>query len=154
MNSARHCTKINPLHLVNRKILGFSLVEVLVATALIAIILIPALSSLQSGIQGSNIHTSSAYNHYRIKGKMEEVLAKSFNELQQEADHTGNPTVIVDSYSDSSGIEDRRLVYLSRFDADNADADDNPFTDTDVGIIWIKVQIENTNYSLESLAIE
>ena len=40
-----------------QKSIGFSYTEVLVATFLIAILLVPALESLHSGIQGSRIFT-------------------------------------------------------------------------------------------------
>ncbi len=150
------CTKTSSLHRVHKNMAGFSLVEIMIATLLIALILIPALSALQSGIQGSSIHTSRAVAYYRMKGKMEDVLSKSFIELEEEADATGSSTVIVNSYSDGTffSSDARCLVYLSRFDADNADADNNPFTDTDAGVIWVKVQIENSNDSLETLIIE
>ena len=41
---------------------GFSYMELLVATLLIVIMLVPALEAMQSGIQGSGIHTQLAQN--------------------------------------------------------------------------------------------
>ncbi|MBA1445295.1 MAG: hypothetical protein M3H12_00260 [Chromatiales bacterium] len=130
---------------------GFSYTEVLVAISLIAILLIPALESLHSGVLGSGIHSTHANHHHRLTGKMEEILAKPFSSLEQEADAIGGPAVVVDAYSDTAGTASRRLVYLARYDGDNIDADNNPFTDVDAGLLWVKVQIEGENQSLESL---
>ena len=41
---------------------GFSYMELLIATLLIVIMLVPALDAMQSGIQGSGIHTQLAQN--------------------------------------------------------------------------------------------
>ena len=130
---------------------GFSYTEVLVATFILAISLVPAIEALQTGVQGSVFHAAKANQHYRLTGRLEEVLAQPFSELEQAADTAGGPGVIVDSFSDASGTERRRLVYLARYDADNADADDDPFTGTDHGLLWVRVQIEGTNDALETL---
>jgi hypothetical protein len=130
---------------------GFSYVEVLVAVILIALTLVPAISAVFGGIQGGDIHEIRAVDHYRISGKLEEVLAKPFDELQAEADAAGGPGTIVAAYSDAAGTERRRLVYLSRYDGDNADADDDQFTGGDDGLLWVRVQIENTLDGMETL---
>lgn len=130
---------------------GFSYTEVLVATFILAIALVPAIEALQNGVQGSIVHAAQANRHYRLTGKLEEVLAQPFSELEQAADTAGSPAVIVDTYSDVSGTEGRRLVYLARYDADNADIDNDPFTGTDPGLIWIRVQIEELSAAIETL---
>ena len=43
------------------------------------------------------------------------------------------------------------LVFLSRYDGDNADADDNSFTGTDEGLIWLRVTVENTPHELTTM---
>ncbi len=139
--------RVQPAHYAT----GFSYTEVLVAISLIAILLIPALESLHSGVLGSGIHSTHANHHLRITGKMEEILAKPFSSLEQESDVAGGPAVVVDAYSDTAGTAGRRLVYLARYDGDNVDADNNPFTDVDAGLLWVKVQIEGENQALESL---
>ena len=55
--------------------------ELLIATLLIVIMLVPALDAMQSGIQGSGIHTELAQNQYRMISKMEETLALPFAQL-------------------------------------------------------------------------
>ena len=129
--------------------------ELLVATLLIAIMLVPALEAMQSGIQGSAIHTALARNQYRMVSKMEQTLALSFGELQQQADLVADPAVLIPApYSDSAGTESRRLVYLARFDGDNADADNNLFTGTDTGLLWVRVAIENSPHALQTVIFE
>ncbi len=134
---------------------GFSYVEVLVATLLIVILLVPGLEAMHSGIQGSGIHKELAQNQYRMISKMEQTLALPFAELLAQADLVADPTVLIPPlYSDSAGTEFRRLVFLARYDGDNADADDDPFTGTDTGLLWVRVTIENSPRSLETVIVE
>jgi type II secretory pathway component PulJ len=134
---------------------GFSYMELLVATLLITIMLVPALEAMQSGIQGSGVHTELARNQYRMISKMEQTLALSFSELLQQADLVADPTVLIPApYSDTAGTEFRRLVYLARYDGDNADGNDNPFNGTDEGLLWLRVTIEDSQRSLETVIVE
>ena len=127
---------------------GFSYVEVLVATVLIMISIVPALEALQTAILASSVHQSERGRHRWLSDKMEEVLAQPFDDLAfQEADAGGDPTI----YSDAQASPDRRLVYLSRYDGDNADGDDDPLTDTDDGLLWVGVEIKATSHAVESL---
>jgi type II secretory pathway component PulJ len=133
---------------------GFSYTEMVLATFLLAIVLVPTLESLGSGIQSSNLHAARATDHYRLSGKLEEVLAKPFAELVQQADSAGGPTAIVTAYSDMAGTQGRRLVYLARYDGDNADADNNPFSGDDQGLLWVEVQLEDASAVLHTLISE
>ena len=134
---------------------GFSYMEVLIATLLIVIMLVPALDAMQSGIQRSGIHTQLAQNQYRMISRMEQTLALPFNELLMQADLVADPTVLIPPpYSDTAGTESRRLVYLARYDGDDADADGNPFTGTDAGLLWLRVTIENNPRALETVIVE
>lgn len=129
--------------------------EVLVATLLIMIMLVPALEAMHSGIQGSGIHTQLAQNQYRMIAKMEQTLALPFNELLTQADLVADPSVLIPApYSDIAGTESRRLVYLARYDGDNADADADPFTGTDAGLLWVRVTIEDSPRALETVIVE
>ena len=139
----------NPIRNVSQQ-RGFSYVEVLVATVLVAICLVPALEALQTGIQGAAVHESDTVNKNRLSAKLEEVLAAPLSDLDAAALAAGDTTTPT-SYSDTAGTTDRRLVYLSRFDGDNADADDDPFTGVDEGLIWVRVAIENSAHALETL---
>ncbi len=130
-----------------RRRAGFSYVEVLVATAFVALALVPALEALEIGITGSGIHETELTRHYRLVAKLEEVLARPFAELEAEEQASGGaPT----SYSDPSG-PDRRLVYLSGYDGDDADGDGDPSTGADPDLLQVRVEIEATSHVLETL---
>ena len=45
---------------------GITYMEVLIATVLIVITLVPALEALQPGIAGSGIHETQAEDHYQL----------------------------------------------------------------------------------------
>ncbi|MDJ0739695.1 MAG: prepilin-type N-terminal cleavage/methylation domain-containing protein [Gammaproteobacteria bacterium] len=131
---------------------GFTYTEVLVAMVLIAVLLVPALDALRGGVQGGDIHAAQASQHYRVLGRMEDVLAQPFADLAAAADAAGSPTTIVAAYSDVAGTAERRVVYLARFDGDDADGDSDGFTGVDDDLIWIRVAIADTPTGLETLA--
>jgi hypothetical protein len=130
-----------------RRLAAFSYVEVLVATALVALALVPALEALEIGITGSGIHESELTRHYHLVAKLEEVLARPFAELEAEEQAAGGAHT---SYSDASG-PDRRLVYLSGHDGDDADGDGDTSTGMDPGLLRVRVEIEATAHVLETL---
>ncbi|NIR30996.1 MAG: hypothetical protein GWN84_17105 [Gammaproteobacteria bacterium] len=129
---------------------GLSYVEVLVATVLVAISIAPALTALNSGLTASGVHESHVADHYHLMSKVEDVLAQSFADLSAAASAAGNRSTPT-SYSDSAGADRRRLVFLSRYDGDNADGDDDPFTGMDDGLLWLRVEVEDTAHVFETL---
>ena len=134
----------------NRKQTGFSYIEVLVATILISLTLIPALQTLESSLNSSKIHETQTKQYFYLHSKLEEVLAQSFDALDAAAIVAGSPTVPT-SYSDAVGATDRRIVYLSKYDGDDADSDGDPFTGVDDDLLWVQVVIEATDHSFETL---
>lgn len=130
---------------------GFSYIEILIATFLIAITLVPAINSLQTGVKSTGTHRASIENHLNLVSKMEDVLAQSFTALDTEAQLIGDPNILSPTYSDAAGTPNRRLVYLSRYDGDNLDGDNDPFTGQDAGLIWIRIEIEGTSHTLQTL---
>lgn len=131
---------------------GLTYIEVLIATALIAITLVPAMEALQPAMQGASIHEVQTVQHYELTAMLEEVLARPFSELDDEAVAISDPAVASVTYSDPAGQADRRLVYLSRYDADNADGNGNFFdTGMDEGLLWVRVEFEETVQAIESL---
>ena len=127
---------------------GFSYVEVLIASVLIAISLVPAMEALRTGILATGAHRSQVSRHGGIAGKMEEVQAQRFALLEDAEVAAGGGA---SSYSDTPGTPDRRVVLLSRYDGDNADADDDPLTGTDDDLLWVRIEIEGTALGVESL---
>lgn len=124
---------------------GLSYIEVLIATILVAVSLVPAVEALRGGIFGANLHQDAAANHYELKAKMEEVLAEPYALLDAAAVAAAgekNPA----SYSDPDGTSPRRLVYLSRYDASAPG-----FTTFDTGLLWVHVRFESRAGELETL---
>lgn len=129
---------------------GVSYVEVIVATLLVVAVLVPALESLPGGLQAARVERGATDLALRAASRMEEVMATDFATLDAAALAAGGPA-LASSLSDAPGTADRRVVYLSRYDADDADADANPFTGTDAGLLWVRVEIENAGHALASL---
>ena len=134
-----------------RRMAGLTYVELLIATLLIVVALVPAIDALRPAVQGSGINQSETALHYHLIAGLEDVLAGPFGELDSEAQALGDPTVSSALLSDTAGSTDRRLVYLSLYDADNADGDNNPFTGIDEGLIWVRVEVEGTSHALQTL---
>ncbi len=143
-----------PCTISSRKMAGLTYVEVLIATALIAVTLIPAMDALKPATLGMSIHEVQTVRHSALTALLEDVLAKPFNELDAEAVTINDPTVISVNYSDPVATTNRRLVYLSRYEGDNADADNNVFTGIDEGLLWVKIEAEGTSQSIEGLTSE
>ena len=43
------------------------------------------------------------------------------------------------------------VVFLFGYDGDNADADDDSFTGVDDGLMWVRVEIENSAQNFETI---
>lgn len=128
--------------------LGFTLIEVMVALTLLAVLLVPAIQALHTGFLGADVHADYSSNHYRLVSRIETVLSESYVDLEAAA---AGPTV-PGSYSDPGGAPARVLVFIAAYDADNADTDNNPFSGTDDDVLWVRVAIDGTVQSLASLA--
>lgn len=130
--------------------LGLSYVEVIIATGIIAVSLVPMLEALQTAFVGADVHEEFARAEQRLGAGMEVILAEQFGSLDAAALEAGSETT-PSKYSDPAATPDRLLVYLSRYDGDNADGDNLQFTGVDAGLLWVRVEIENTVYGLEAL---
>ena len=131
---------------------GLTYVEVLVATALIAVTLLPAIDALKPATQGMSIHEEQTVRHYALTAMLEAVVARPFSELDTEAVTIDDPTVASTLYSDLPASNNRRLVYLSQYDADNADGNGDFFdAGMDEGLLWVRVEIEGTDQAIETL---
>ena len=129
---------------------GLTLVEVLVAVMLLLIILVPAMEAIRTSVTGAEVLNELASSQFRLTSRMEELLAEPVGELEAAAIATGSATV-ESSYSEAAGPPGRLIVYLSPYDGDNADADDDPFTGSDPGLLWIEVEAEGTVHSLRTV---
>ncbi len=147
---------------------GISYIEVMLAIALLAIALVPALQAVQTGIQSAAVHENLTREHYRILSRLQSVSVESFPVLMEVADTAGSFST-ASGFSDPAGQDDRVLVYLSLYDADNQDSDGNAFTVADNNIdgdnnpyttdpsdeppslLWLRVTIENSHSELITL---
>ena len=129
---------------------GVSYIEVLIAALLILISLAPMMDALRSATPSVGAHEDAAVKNLHLTAMLEDVLAEPFSSLEAAAIAAGNETV-ASSYSDLAGATNRRLVYLSLYDGDNADADNDPFTGVDAGLMWVRTEIEGTLMTIETL---
>lgn len=136
---------------------GFSYIEVLIAMSLIAITLVPAMDALVPGVTGSAVQETYAEDYFQLIAIFEDVMAEPIADLDDAATAAGNPATAT-SYSDvfsyTDGRQITRNVFISRYDGDNADNDNDPFTGIDAGLLWIRVEIAGTKLSMESLISE
>jgi hypothetical protein len=133
---------------------GFAYIEVLIATLLIVVTLLPAIQALYPAVAGAGIHGSRVADHYQLTGRLEELLAEPFADLDAAATAAGSettPTTYTDTVTYADGRQITRNVFLSRYDSDNADADNNPFTGTEADLLWLRVEIAGTTDGMESL---
>ena len=129
---------------------GISYVEVLIAAALIAVSLAPMMDAVRTASISAGVHENAAVQNLHLIATLENVLAEPFSSLEASAIAAGSESTIT-SYSDLAGSSNRRLVFLSLYDGDNADTDNNPFTGTDQGLMWVRVEIEGTVQAIETL---
>jgi len=133
---------------------GISYVETLLAVTVLALALVPALESLQTAFRGSAVQEEVILWQQQLATRMADVLAEPFATLDDAAQAAGSETT-PSSYSDAAGGPDRVLVFLSRYDGDNADANGDPFdSGMDEGLLWIRIAIENTPYDLTTLVAQ
>ena len=132
---------------------GVSYVEMLLAVTVLGLALVPAIDALQMALTGSRVQEDVVQAHHRLASRMEEILVEPFANLDDAAQAAGSETAPT-GYSDAAGPPDRVLVFLSRYDGDNADSDNDPFTGTDEGLLWVRLTIENTPYGLTTLVAQ
>ncbi len=129
---------------------GISYIEVLIAAALIAVSLVPMMDAVRTASVSAGVHEGAAVQNLHLIATLEDVLAEPFSSLDAAATAAGSESTLT-SYSDLAGSSNRRLVFLSLYDGDNADTDDDPFTGTDQGLMWVRVEIEGTAQTIETL---
>jgi hypothetical protein len=129
-----------------RRARGISYVEVVVATAVLTIALVPALDAMRTGIAGTEVHATEIASRQRLSDKMEEILARPFNSLYRLTYATGGnqPTTVQAELSDAPGSSGRRIVNLYRVDGATASS-------ADTGLLRIRVSYEDGGAPLETL---
>lgn len=122
---------------------GYSYLEILVATAFLAIALPAAMQALDSQVRSADQGIREMQREYKLDTRMDEVLARPLSELELAAAIAGSQTT-PSEYSDASGTQDRVIVYLAHYDFSNADADGDPFTNPSDNLLWVRSEIEGT----------
>lgn len=129
---------------------GFGYVEALVAVVLLAVVLVPALEALGNAARNAPTAAQDDTLWMSAANKLREVTGSRFDDLDAAATAAGGAGN-VSSLSDPTGSSPRVLIYLSRYDGDNADGDDNGFTGTDTDLIWVRATVADTPVSLDTL---
>jgi len=140
-----------------RRQAGLTYMEVLLASVLIALLLVPGLQALQSGLQSTAVQSSLEEEQAILQGKLADLLAMPFATLDAAAQAAGGPTTassLSDTVTLSDGRSLSRQVFLSRYDGDNADADGDPYSGTDAGLLWLRVAIAGTALAVETLTAQ
>lgn len=133
---------------------GFSLLELLIAALFLAMTLPAALDALQLSVRYADAGLQDDVYYWSASSAMERVSAQPFSNLKSAAAAAGNISVPT-SYSDAPGAQPRVLVYLSEYDGDNADADNDPLTGTDPNLLLVRVTLEqNPSVVLENLVAQ
>ena len=89
-----------------RRQIGLTLVEVLVSISLLAILMIPAITALQTGIVGADVHTDVAARHLLLRSRLDQLLNEPYDAVEQAAIAAGSPSA-PSTYSDPAGTPDR-----------------------------------------------
>lgn len=126
---------------------GMSYMELLIAAAIIAISVIPISEALQTSMKVAQDDIDASNAHYRLVGRLETVLAEPFAVLSTQA---VGPTT-ASSYSDPVATPGRLLVFITEYDADDADLDGDVFTGGESELLWVQVTTEAGDQSLASL---
>jgi Tfp pilus assembly protein PilV len=129
---------------------GFGYVEALVAVVLLAVVLVPALEALGNAARNAPTAAQDDTLWMSAANKLRDVTGSRFDDLDAAATAAGGAGN-VSSLSDPTGSSPRVLIYLSRYDGDNADGDDNGFTGTDTDLIWVRAAVADTPVSLDTL---
>ncbi len=129
---------------------GFGYIEALVAVVLLAIAIVPALDALSNATRGAPTADRDDDLWQAVANKLSDVAGARFDDLDTAASLAGSATT-ASLFSDASGATPRVMIYLSRYDGDNADGDNNPFTGTDADLIWVRAAITDPPVEMTTL---
>ena len=129
---------------------GLTYTEVLLSAVLLAVLLVPALQALQTGVS-SGATPAMAARPPTLRAKSEEVLSHPFPDLYAETYQVGGNTgtAVSVNLSDAAGATDRRVVVIYRYDASAKALSAN-----DTGLLYVRVyyEAEGSANALNTLA--
>ena len=130
---------------------GFAYLEVMLSAVLLAVLLVPALRALQTGVNGGATPAMAARSP-ALSAKLEEVLSHPFPDLYAETYKSGGALVastgVNDNLSDAAGA-DRRVVVLYRY---NMAAKASSIGDTGLLYVSVYYEAEGSANALSTLA--
>ncbi len=129
---------------------GYAYVEVLIAVVLVATCLAPMVETIAQAVRIQTQQADQRDALHSTTSLMEQTLSTRYQALDLEAVAVNDATVAT-AYSDPTGTDNQRLVYLARYDIDNADSDNDPLTGGDAGLLWIRVTSADGRYDLQNL---
>ncbi len=129
---------------------GFGYIEALVAVVLLAIAIVPALDALSNATRGAPTADRDDDLWQAVANKLSDVAGARFDDLDAAATAAGSATTAT-TLSDATTTTPRVMIYLSRYDGDNADGDNNPFTGTDADLIWVRAAITDPPVEMTTL---
>lgn len=135
-----------------RRRAGLGQIEAMIAVALVAIAIVPALDALGVALESASLHGENVVEHYALLGLFEEVLSADFDaleliEIAQVDDSL--PSVL----SDPPGTPGRRLIFISPWDLDDSDGDGDPLTGTDSDVLMIRAEAEASGRAFQTVTI-
>lgn len=130
---------------------GFGYIEALVAVVLLAVALVPALDALGNITRTAPPADGDDDLWMAVSNKLNQVSGSRFDDLDFVATYLDSPTTPSTTYSDPSDSVPPVQVYVSRYDGDNADGDNNAFTGTDADLIWVRAAINGTPVEMTTL---
>lgn len=141
--------------------------EVLVATAVLAIAIGPALDALIGGLGSDRVY---AFEHQRsilLREKLDFVLSQEYDYLLGIAMEDQPSSTLSDTtdpasfrrtigwqlFGEDVGLVGRLLVYVRPFDAAYNGLDESdPLGGEDDDLLWVRVEVEGTDFALESIS--
>lgn len=128
---------------------GINYVEVMLATLLLAVCLLPALNSVSNAISSNGVSPGMTRTTILcVKSRLEIVSADPYSALLNAATAAGS-IATASAYSVGAIAPCPALqVYLARFDADNPSS---PYPGSDTGLILIKITAPDNAFVLSTL---
>lgn len=152
----------HPERLMTNRFRGYTYIEAVVALLVLAVALIPAMDALQVGtiglrtnvVQGDAGTDRDVSDEEALRNKMESLLALNHKTGSGElAESPSGRSSAHSGLSDAGGANPRCLVYTSWYKPEaNAEADRYVSSSADTRLLWVKVQIEGKDTSLETVA--
>jgi hypothetical protein len=120
---------------MKRRAGGFSYVEVVLATLLLAVCIVPATNALRNGAAAPQIVASQTKAMLCIKSQMEKVVAEPYHNLVLASGTLATPSATYSLAADSQCPA--RNIYIARYNPDGFPV----FPASDTGLLYINASV-------------